>query len=79
MTMLQHNYQSVCAQLADAEQRAGRPAGSVRLVAVSKTFPAADIREVYTASASVILVRTIFRSGFLKQRSWRICRISFGM
>ena len=49
MTMLQHNYQSVCAQLADAEQRAGRPAGSVRLVAVSKTFPAADIREVYTA------------------------------
>ena len=49
MTMLQHNYQSVCAQLADAEQRAGRPAGSVRLVAVSKTFPADDIREVYTA------------------------------
>lgn len=49
MTMLQHNYQSVCAQLADAEQRAGRPAGSVRLVAVSKTFPAADIREVYMA------------------------------
>lgn len=49
MTMLQHNYQSVCAQLADVEQRAGRPAGSVRLVAVSKTFPAADIREVYTA------------------------------
>ena len=49
MTMLQHNYQSVCAQLADAEQRAGRQADSVRLVAVSKTFPAADIREVYTA------------------------------
>lgn len=49
MTMLQHNYQSVCAQLADAEQRAGRPAGSVRLVAVSKTFPAADIREIYMA------------------------------
>ena len=49
MTMLQHNYQSVCAQLADAEQRAGRQADSVRLVAVSKTFPAADIREVYMA------------------------------
>lgn len=49
MTMLQHNYQSVCAQLADAEQRAGRPAGSVRLVAVSKTFPASDIREIYMA------------------------------
>ncbi len=49
MTMLQHNYQSVCTQLADAVRKAGRPAGSVRLVAVGKTFPAEAVREVYAA------------------------------
>ena len=49
MTMLQHNYQMVCSQLADAVQQAGRPSGSVQLVAVSKTFPAEAIREVYAA------------------------------
>ncbi len=35
--------------LADAEQRAGRPAGSVQLLAVSKTFPCADILTAYEA------------------------------
>ena len=47
MTMLQHNYQMVCSQLAEAVQQAGRPSGSVQLVAISKTFPAEAIREVY--------------------------------
>lgn len=49
MTMLQHNYQSVLAQIAAAEMAAGRLAGSVHLVAVSKTFPASDIRVLYDA------------------------------
>ena len=39
----------VRAQVAAAEQRAGRPAGSVTLLAVSKTFPAADVAEAYAA------------------------------
>ena len=46
MNILQHNYQQVKAAIAAAEAAAGRPAGSVALVAVGKTFPAADIRAV---------------------------------
>ena len=49
MSVLQHNYQQVLQQIAQAEAAAGRPNGSVQLVAVSKTFPAEDIREVYVA------------------------------
>ena len=39
--------QAVRQRLTLAEQEAGRPAGSVTLLAVSKTFPAAAIREAY--------------------------------
>lgn len=35
------------ARIAAAEQRAGRPAGSVTLLAVSKTFPVGDIMQAY--------------------------------
>ncbi len=49
MTRLQQNYQSVSAKLADAARSAGRDEALVHLVAVSKTFPAKDIREVYAA------------------------------
>ena len=49
MSVLQQNYHNVLAQIAGAEASAGRNAGEVRLVAVGKTFPAGDIREVYTA------------------------------
>ncbi|MGR2681067.1 YggS family pyridoxal phosphate-dependent enzyme [Chromobacterium haemolyticum] len=41
--------QQVRQRLADAEHAAGRPAGTVRLLAVSKTFPAADIEQAYLA------------------------------
>ncbi|WP_315285843.1 YggS family pyridoxal phosphate-dependent enzyme [Neisseria bacilliformis] len=51
MATLQHNYQNLVRKLAAAAQKAGRPSESVRLVAVSKTFPAADIRAVYAAGA----------------------------
>ena len=37
------------AQIAAAEARAGRPAGSVTLLAVSKTFPASDVAQAYAA------------------------------
>ena len=43
------NYQDVCRAVEQAAEAAGRPADAVKLVAVSKTFPADDIREVYAA------------------------------
>ena len=49
MSTLQQNYAKTVRRLAAAAQRAQRPSESVHLVAVSKTFPAADIREVYAA------------------------------
>ena len=49
MTTLQQNYRNVCSDIARAAAEAGRPSESVRLVAVGKTFPAGDIREVYAA------------------------------
>lgn len=47
MANLQQNYHKVMTEIAAAEAGAGRAAGSVVLVAVGKTFPAADIRAVY--------------------------------
>lgn len=49
MSVLQQNYQSVSAQLMQAAEAAGRLKDSVHLVAVSKTFPDGDIRQVYAA------------------------------
>ncbi|MGF6148785.1 Predicted enzyme with a TIM-barrel fold [Kingella potus] len=49
MATLQQNYQNFMQNLAQAAAKAGRPSESVRLVAVSKTFPAADIRTLYAA------------------------------
>lgn len=51
MTRLQHNYQTVSQQVQQATQQAARAPNSVQLIAVSKTFPADDIRQVYTAGA----------------------------
>ena len=41
--------EEVRAQISAAEARAGRPQGSVQLLAVSKTFPAADVAQAYAA------------------------------
>lgn len=49
MSVLQQNLYAVETQIAQAAEAAGRLKETVRLVAVSKTFPAADIREVYAA------------------------------
>ena len=40
-------YDQVLAGIADAERAAGRPCGSAKLVAVSKTFPVDSIQRVY--------------------------------
>lgn len=47
------NLLAVRARISDAEKRAGRPAGSVSLVAVSKTFEADAIRPVLQAGQRV--------------------------
>lgn len=48
MTMyIQDQLQEIRARIAAAEQRAGRPVGSVQLLAVSKTFPVEDIMQAY--------------------------------
>ena len=40
-------WQATCRRIEEAARAAGRPAGAVRLLAVSKTFPAEDIRAVH--------------------------------
>ena len=40
-------WQATCRRIEEATRAAGRPAGAVRLLAVSKTFPAEDIRAVH--------------------------------
>jgi len=47
--MIGDNLRSVQARIAAAAARAGRPAGAVRLLAVSKTHPAARIEEAFRA------------------------------
>ena len=47
MNTIRDHLESVRAQIAEAEAAAGRPADSVRLLAVSKTFPAEDVAEAF--------------------------------
>lgn len=49
MTTIQHQLETVRAQIAQACQRAGRPPDSVALLAVSKTFPATAVAEAAQA------------------------------
>lgn len=44
---IQDQLQEIRANIAAAEQRAGRPIGSTTLLAVSKTFPVSDIMQAY--------------------------------
>ena len=46
MDRLAQNLHAVRTRIAAAERAAGRPAGSVSLLAVSKTFPAGDVRSL---------------------------------
>ena len=47
MNTIREHLESVREQIAAAEIAAGRPAGSVRLLAVSKPFPAEDVAEAF--------------------------------
>jgi len=49
MTLIAENLQTVRERIERACQAAGRAPGSVRLLAVSKTFPADDVRQAHAA------------------------------
>ncbi len=51
MSTIAENLATVRQRIADAARKAGRSPEDVRLLAVSKTFPAADIAEAYSAGA----------------------------
>ena len=50
---IQQNLEHILSRIRAAELRAGRPVGSVRLVAVSKTFPAEDVKACHDAGQRV--------------------------
>ena len=50
---IQQNLEHILSRIRSAERRAGRPEGSARLVAVSKTFPAQDVRTCHDAGQRV--------------------------
>ena len=77
MSVLQQNYAEVCRRIAEAEQKAGRQAGEVGLIAVSKTFPSDDIREVYAAGQRDFGENYI-QEWYEKRKRSQICPTSFG-
>lgn len=50
---IQQNLEYILTRIRAAERRAGRPEGSARLVAVSKTFPAQDVKTCHEAGQHV--------------------------
>jgi hypothetical protein len=61
MTAILSNLQAVRRAVTEAATKAGRPADAVRLLAVSKTFPAAAVREAYRAG------QTAFGENYLQE------------
>jgi pyridoxal phosphate enzyme (YggS family) len=49
MSLHEKAWQAACRRIDEATRAAGRPPGAVRLLAVSKTFPAAAVRTVHAA------------------------------
>ena len=54
MTQIAENLRAVHERIALACQNAGRSADSVRLLAVSKTFPAGDVRQAHAAGQTAL-------------------------
>lgn len=50
---IQQNLEHILSRIRAAEFRSGRPAGSARLVAVSKTFPAEDVKACHDAGQCI--------------------------
>lgn len=54
MTAIRENIEAVRAAIAECEAAAGRAPGSVRLLAVSKTFPAPDIADAFQNAGQIM-------------------------
>lgn len=54
MTAIRENIEAVRASIAECEAAAGRAPGSVRLLAVSKTFPASDIADAFQNAGQIM-------------------------
>lgn len=61
MTIIATRLQAVRNRIAVAAQAAGRPVGEIQLIAVSKTFPPADIAEAFVAG------QTTFGESYLQE------------
>lgn len=69
---LADRYRQVLERIRQAEAASGRPAGSVRLLAVSKTFPAADVL------ALAALGQRAFGENYLQEAEAKIAAVGAG-
>ena len=60
------NLQTIRGRIADAARRSGRAADTVRLVAVSKTFPAEAVREAFETAGQVVFGENKVQEGIDK-------------
>ena len=70
MTTITHRSQAILTQIEIAVHAAGRPAGCVTLVAVSKTHPAAMLREAYSVGL------THFGESYLQEALDKIAQLA---
>lgn len=69
MTDFAGNWQAVTARINQAEAAADRPAGSVRLLAVSKTRPAGDLRALHQATGQRAFGENYVQEALAKQQA----------
>lgn len=70
MSIIESNLQAVLRRIAAACEAAGRDRGSVALLAVSKTFPAARVREAFSAGQAQ------FGENYVQEGTEKIAEIS---
>lgn len=70
MTMIATNLQAVRARIAQATESSGRPAASVRLLAVSKTFGADAVRQAHAAG------QTAFGENYIQEGVEKIAALA---
>jgi pyridoxal phosphate enzyme (YggS family) len=69
MTIIATRLQAVRNRIAAAAQAAGRPAGDIQLIAVSKTFPPADIAQAFAVG------QTAFGESYLQEAIRKIAAL----
>ena len=69
MTIIATRLQAVRNRIAVAAQAAGRPVGDIQLIAVSKTFPPADIAEAFAAG------QTAFGESYMQEATRKLAAL----